>query len=52
MHILIPDFAHQLGTFRITGSDSAIERAEALARFGGMFMGTLWDVFVRAKFSQ
>jgi cholesterol oxidase len=52
MHILMPDFVHQLGTFRVTGTDSPLERAEALARFGRMFMGNLWDVFIRAKFSQ
>jgi cholesterol oxidase len=51
MHILIPDFAHQLGTFHVTGTDSAVERAEALARFGSMFMGNLWNLFIRAKFS-
>ena len=49
MHILIPDFAHQLRTFHVTGTDSEIEKAKALARFGGMFMGTLWDVFIGAK---
>src|SRR2546422_5455059 len=50
IHILIPDFFHQLGTFQVTGTDSRIEQAEAIARFGRMFMGTLWDVFVASKF--
>jgi cholesterol oxidase len=49
-HIHITDFIRQLSTFRVTGTDSRIEEASALGRFGEMFMGTLWNVFVRAKF--
>ena len=47
--IHIPDFLHQLTTFEVSGASGEIERLDALARFGKVFIGTLWDVFVRAK---
>src|SRR5208337_4544451 len=47
--IHIPDFAHQLTTFKVSGGRGVLERADALRRFGSLFMGTLWDVFARAK---
>jgi cholesterol oxidase len=47
--IHIPDFLHQLTTFKVTGATGELERLDALARFGKVFMGTLWDVFVRGK---
>jgi len=50
MHILVKDFAHQLTTFRAIGDGSAFAKADALGRFGRMFMGTLVDVFVRPRF--
>jgi cholesterol oxidase len=43
--ILISDFLRQLTTFRVPGATSERQRIEALARFGCMFMGNLWDVF-------
>lgn len=46
MHILLEDFLHQLTTFAVSGTDDPIQKAGALARFGNMFLGTLWDVFV------
>ena len=46
LHILVTDFMQQLGTFAISGTDDPARKATALAQFGHMFMGTLWDVFV------
>ena len=43
------DFAEQLTTFEVLGTTSAKEKADAYWRFGAMFMGTLWDVFVRPR---
>ena len=48
--IHIPDFARQMTTFKVPGARSLLEETDALARFGKVFMGTLWDVFARAKF--
>jgi hypothetical protein len=42
--ILISDFLRQLTTFQIPGATSERQPIEALARFGRMFMGALWDV--------
>jgi cholesterol oxidase len=50
VHILMRDFMHQLTTFQVTGTDSTLQKAEALERFGKAFFGTLWDVFVRPYF--
>jgi cholesterol oxidase len=50
LHILLPDFLRQLTTFTVGGTDDVIQKAEALASFGSLFMGDLWDVFVKAKF--
>src|SRR6266852_647863 len=49
LHILKSDFAHQLTTFRTIGASSPLAGAEAMARFGRLFMGTLFDVFVRPR---
>lgn len=49
LHILIPDFLHQLTTFRIIGVGSNGDRLGALNRFGRMFGGSLWDVFIAPK---
>jgi len=51
LHILVTDFMQQLGTFAISGTDDPARKATALAQFGHMFMGTLWDVFVRSRLS-
>jgi cholesterol oxidase len=40
-----PDFARQLLTFRATGTTDPVEEGRALAQFGHLFVGTLWDVF-------
>lgn len=47
LRILIPDFMKQLTTFRAVGATGAIEGVEALGRFGAMFFGSLWHVFVK-----
>ncbi|HKU36712.1 MAG TPA: hypothetical protein VJR89_01160, partial [Polyangiales bacterium] len=49
MHILKRDFAHQLTTVRTVGKGSVAERAEAVAQFSELFVGTLVDVFVRPR---
>ena len=49
MHIQIMDFMHQLGTFQVSGTNDPAKKADALARFGHMFMGTLWEVFVKPR---
>ncbi len=51
LHILVADFVQQLGTFTVSGTDDPARKAAALAQFGRMFMGTLWDVFVRPRLS-
>jgi cholesterol oxidase len=49
MHILKRDFAHQMTTLRTIGKGSLLERAEAVAQFGELFLGTLVDVFLRPR---
>jgi cholesterol oxidase len=49
LHILIPDFLHQLTTFRVLGARTETERVAAIARFGRAFAGSLWEVFVAPK---
>ncbi len=44
--IHLPDFMKQMTTFRVHGTDDAGQKASAMARFGKMFLGTLWSVFV------
>lgn len=43
------DFLRQLTTVRITGTRNPVRQAEALARFGIFFAGSVWDVFVRPR---
>jgi cholesterol oxidase len=45
MHIAIPDFLHQLTTFRVSGTATPDLQAEAFARFGALFAGTIAKVF-------
>ncbi|AKQ66184.1 Cholesterol oxidase [Myxococcus hansupus] len=45
----MPDFLQQLTTFTVLGTSSPLAKANALRRFGNMFMGNLWDVFARTK---
>ena len=44
IHLL--DFLHQLTTFRVEGS-TLMRRPVALAKFGKLFLGKLWDVYAR-----
>ena len=44
LHILKRDFAKQLTTFRVSGGDLG-GRLSALAAFGDLFAGQLWQVF-------
>jgi cholesterol oxidase len=43
------DFARQLTTVRVTATGNPVRQAEALARFGAFFAGSVWDVFVRPR---
>lgn len=49
IHLL--DFLRQLTTFRTEGPTPA-DRASALARFGRLFLGDLWDVYARHVLSS
>ncbi len=44
MQIYIFDFLQQLTTFRVD-APTPTDKAKALARFGRLFMGSLWDVY-------
>jgi len=46
IHIYFFDFMKQLTTFRAEGPTLS-DRASAMARFGRLFMGKLWDVYAR-----
>lgn len=46
IRIQMLDFLKQLTTFRVEGPTLA-DRASALARFGRLFLGKLWDVYAR-----
>lgn len=45
------DFLKQLTTFRVEGP-TVSDRAAALARFGKLFLGKLWDVYARQALSS
>ncbi|ANE57264.1 alpha/beta fold hydrolase [Methylomonas sp. DH-1] len=44
LHIEIMDFAKQLTTIRASG-DSVADRLHAVERFGGFFLGALWETY-------
>jgi cholesterol oxidase len=46
MHILPLDFARQMTTFRVSGTDAPDRQIEAFARFSQLFLGTLGEVFL------
>lgn len=46
IHIYFFDFLKQLTTFRVE-APTVSDRVSALARFGRLFMGKLWDVYAR-----
>lgn len=39
------DLAELLSTVRVTGTDSPLEKAATIAKFGTFFMGELWDTY-------
>jgi cholesterol oxidase len=45
LEIAPSDFARQMRTLKGTGGRSHLERINAVARFGALFAGTLYDVF-------
>ena len=49
LRVLLPDFLKQLTTFRVTGTDNIRVKTVGLARFFGLFVGTLFEVFVRPR---
>ena len=42
--------AQLLATVTVTGTDSETEKARVVAKFGGFFMGNLWDSYAIPKF--
>lgn len=50
LRLHLHDFLHQLTTFRVEGGPLQL-RASALARFGLLFLGSLWDVYGRRLLS-
>ncbi len=44
LHIEIADFVRQLTTFRSNGATFS-DRAAAMAKFGQLFAGSLWDIY-------
>jgi predicted acylesterase/phospholipase RssA len=46
LHIHTADLLRQLGTMRAHGPD-IVERSRAMARFGRLFLGKLWDAYAR-----
>jgi len=46
IRLTFPEFLRQLTTFRTEGATLA-DRTSALARFGALFLGSLWDVYAR-----
>jgi hypothetical protein len=49
--IHLPDFLKQLTTFRTDGG-GPLDRANAVARFGRLFLGSLWDVYASRVLSS
>lgn len=41
----IGDFLRLISTITVTGTDSKMEQAAAVAKFGKFFMGELWDTY-------
>lgn len=46
LHLPLLTFVRQVATARVTGTHNPLSQAEAIARFGQMFVSSLWDVFV------
>ena len=49
LHIHPLAFLKQLTTLRVSGAPNGLASLQALLAFGRMFVGSLWDVFVRSK---
>lgn len=45
LYITVPNFAKQLSTIDITHAQNIREKTYWLAKFGGFFIKTLWDVY-------
>jgi cholesterol oxidase len=45
----VPELLRTLGAVEVLGAQGPAARARALGRFGGLFLGGLWDVFVRPR---
>lgn len=42
-------FVRQVATAKVTGTSNPLRQAEALARFGQFFLGSLWSVFLAPR---
>jgi len=47
LRVRLLDFLRQMTTMRITGTSNPAIKALKMARFMKLFLGTLYDVFVR-----
>jgi cholesterol oxidase len=45
LHLSVEDFARELTTFNVTGTDSELLKLEAIARFGAFFAGRLYKTY-------
>ncbi|MGH3910477.1 MAG: GMC family oxidoreductase, partial [Pseudonocardiaceae bacterium] len=49
LHLPLPAFIRQLATAQVTGTHNPLRQAEALARFGQFFLGSLVAVFLAPR---
>lgn len=47
LNLGVTDLVELVSTMRATGVESATDSARALSRFGALFLGELWDSYVR-----
>jgi cholesterol oxidase len=47
LEIRISDFEKQLTTMKAIHTQKGIEKIEAIAKFGKLFVGNLWDTYVK-----
>ena len=45
LHILVPDFAYQMTTMKVSGAPDPLTALRGLTAFGQFFAGTLWNVY-------
>ena len=43
----VADLIKMMATMRVLGAENAAQSAKALAQFGSLFLGKLWDTYVR-----